>query len=84
MDFRPSRRDVSRAHGYLGSIHNRYILHFRTKTRDVKEQSLQYPQALLLQRGRGNMSKYTRNVPGSSNRRFTHFISDSPWDYTNL
>jgi len=81
MDFRLCGQDVPKVEKFIGSTHNRYILHFITKTRSVKEQSLQYIQALLLQRGRGNMSKYARNVPGSSNRRFTHFISDSPWDF---
>ena len=81
MDFRLGGCDVSRALGCLESIHNGYILNFTTKTRDVKKQSLQYAQALLLQRGRGNMSEYARNVPYSSSRQLTHFISDSPWDY---
>lgn len=81
MDFRLCDRDVPKVERYLGSSHTRYILYFRTKTRNVMEQSFQYLQALLLQRGRGNMSKYARNVPESSSRRLTHFISDSPWDY---
>jgi len=74
MNFRLGGRDVSRALGYLESIHNGYILNITIKTRDVKKQSLQYAQALLLQRGRGNMSEYARNVPDSSSRQLTQSL----------
>ncbi|MFZ3166554.1 MAG: transposase [Candidatus Methanoperedens sp.] len=29
---------------------------------------------------RGNMTSYAKNVKGSNNQKFQHFISDSQWD----
>lgn len=81
MDFELSERDIGRILRLLYLNYKKYKLFFRTKTRSVEEVAFQYVLGLLLQQGRGNMSKNAENVPGGSGRRFQHFISDSPWDH---
>ncbi len=80
MEFKLCIEDLDLAYDRLELAHEDYVLHFRSKTRSVAKQSFQYLQGLLLERGRGNMTKYARNVPDGNNQRFQHFISDSHWD----
>lgn len=80
MDFRLRIKDLNLTFDKMTQFHETYESHFRTKTRSVARQSLQYLQGLLLERGRGNMSRYARNVPDCNNQSLHHFVSDSPWD----
>jgi len=64
----------------LNKFHLNYADQFETKTRTLKNQALQYLQGIFLERGRGNMTSYAKNVKGSNNQKFQHFISDSQWD----
>jgi SRSO17 transposase len=74
-------RVIARILKLLYLNYRRYKSYFRTKTRSIEEVAFQYAVGLLLQQGRGNMSKNAENVQGASGRRFQHFISESPWDY---
>jgi SRSO17 transposase len=51
-----------------------------TKTRNIEQQSLQYLQGILLEKGRGSMTNYAKQVPDTNNQVLQNFISDSPWD----
>jgi SRSO17 transposase len=57
-----------------------FIEHFRTKTRSVEKQSFQYLHGKFLQKGRGDMVSYARNVPDCNSQSLQHFITHSPWD----
>jgi SRSO17 transposase len=81
MYFMLSERDIAIILKLLYLNYKRYKSYFRTKTRTVEYVAFQYALGLLLQQGRGNMSKNAQNVPGGSGRRFQHFITGSPWDY---
>ena len=81
MKFELSEEDLARILMFLAIIFESYISFFATKTRSVETTASQYAQGLLLQQGRGNMSKYANNVLDSSARRFQYFISQSPWEY---
>lgn len=64
----------------LKQFHRKYVSCFHTKTRSAAKQSLQYLQGIFLEKGRGNMVNYAKNVPDTNNQVLQNFISDSPWD----
>lgn len=72
--------DLKKAIDRLTQFQKNFALKFRTRTRNVEKQALQYLQGKLLGKGRGNMSRYARNVPDTNNQKLQNFISDSPWD----
>jgi SRSO17 transposase len=81
MKFMLSEMDLVRIPILLEIIYQSYKSNFVTKTRSVETTASLYAQGLLLQQGRGNMSKYANNVQGANARRFQYFISESPWEY---
>lgn len=80
MKFALHSKNLHQSLEKLKSVHDGYTSYFRSKTRSVAKQSLQYLQGQLIERGRGNMTTYARNVPDCNNQSLQHFISDSPWD----
>jgi SRSO17 transposase len=72
-------KDINILHE-LNKFQQKFTEMFRTKTRNLKEQALQYMKGKFLEKGRGNMTRYARCVEGTNNQRVAHFISDSPWD----
>ncbi len=64
----------------VNKFHQKYASRYKTKTRTLEKQALQYLQGKFLERGRGNMTSYAKNVKGSNSQKFQHFISDSPWE----
>lgn len=81
MKFELCEKELARILMYFAIIYESYKSYFATKTRSVETAASQYSQGLLLQQGRGNMTKYANNVQGASARRFQYFISESPWEY---
>jgi SRSO17 transposase len=81
MKFALSEENLARILIYFSIIYESYKSYFETKTRSVETTASKYAQGLLLQQGRGNMTKYANNVPDASARRFQYFISQSPWEY---
>jgi SRSO17 transposase len=81
MKFELSEEDLARIIMYFSIIYESYKSYFVTKTRSVETAASQYAQGLLLQQGRGNMTKYANNVQDASARRFQYFISQSTWEY---
>ena len=80
INFNLHTNDLYRIFVKLKHIHEEYASHFRSKTRNVATQALQYLQGKFLEKGRGNMTQYARNVPDSNNQSLQNCISDSPWD----
>jgi SRSO17 transposase len=72
-------KDINIIHE-LNKYQLKFATLFRTKTRNLKEQALQYLKGKFIEKGRGNMTIYARNIEGTNNQRVQHFISDSPWD----
>jgi SRSO17 transposase len=81
MKFELSEEDLARILMYFFIIYESYKSYFVTKTRNVETAASQYAQGLMLQQGRGNMTKYANNVQDASARRFQYFISQSTWEY---
>jgi SRSO17 transposase len=73
-------KDVRNIIHELKKLQKDYTEKFRTKTRNLKEQALQYLKGKFLERGRGNMTSYAKFVPETNNQKLQNFISDSPWD----
>jgi len=73
------RLDINIIHE-LNKYQQKFATLFWTKTRNLKEQALQYLKGKFIEKGRGNMTSYARNIEGTNNQRVQHFISDSPWD----
>ena len=64
----------------LNKFQKNYTSTISTKTRNIGQQSLQYLQGIFLEKGRGNMTNYAKQVPNTNNQVLQNFISDSPWD----
>jgi SRSO17 transposase len=64
----------------LNKFQKNYTSTITTKTRNIGQQSLQYLQGIFLEKGRGNMTNYAKQVPDTNNQVLQNFISDSPWD----
>ena len=80
INFNLHTNDLSRIFVKLKHLHEEYASHFRNKTQNVATQAVQYLQGKFLEKGRGNMTRYARNVPDSNNQSMQNCISDSPWD----
>ena len=81
MNFSLSVKDIRESNDKLQRFHNRYTLHFITKTRNMVKQSFQYIQGKLLGNGRGNMCSYALDVPDCNSQSLQHFVSNSPWKH---
>lgn len=81
MEFSLCVKDLHSFIDKVNYMHSRYTSRFVTKTRSVARQSFQYIQGKLLEKGKGNMCSYAKNVPDCDNQSLQHFISDSPWDH---
>ena len=53
---------------------------FMARTRDNSGTARKYIQGLLLNRDRGNCSRFAQKVRKSSNQSLQHFITHSPWN----
>ena len=53
---------------------------FIARTRDNSSSARKYLQGLLLNRDRGNCSRFAKKVRKSSNQSLQHFITHSPWN----
>jgi len=72
--------DLEESLDKLKKFRNKFKSTISTKTRNIEQQSLQYLQGILLEKGRGNMTNYAKQVPDTNNQVLQNFISDSPWD----
>jgi|LGVC01.1.fsa_nt_gb SRSO17 transposase len=80
INFNLHTRDLFRIFVELKHLHREYASHFHSKTRSVATQAVQYLQGKFLEKGRGNMTRYARNVPDSNNQSMQNCISESPWN----
>lgn len=78
--FNLCNKHLDKAFDNLKQFHLKFASNFRTKTRSVEQQSLQYLRGIFLEQGRGNMVKYAKTIPDTNNQILQHFISNSPWD----
>lgn len=72
--------DLEESFDKLKKFQNKFKSTISTKTRNIEQQSLQYLQGILLEKGQGNMTNYAKQVPDTNNQVLQNFISDSPWD----
>ena len=72
--------DLEESLDKLNKFRNKFKSTISTKTRNLEQQSLQYLQGILLEKGHGNMTNYAKQVPDTNNQVLQNFISDSPWD----
>lgn len=61
-------------------IHMNFNDAFIVRTRDGSRNAQKYLQGLLLNRDRGNCSRFAKKVRKSSNQSLQHFITHSPWN----
>ena len=48
------------------------------------KQSYQYIHGKFLEKGKGNMSTYPKDVPDCNNQSLQHFVSNSPWKHRSV
>ena len=68
--------------GQISSISDYFQIfkdYFRTKTRDVSYQGLEYIKSLFLCEGKRNMSRMSEQITDLNEQALSHFISNSPW-----
>jgi SRSO17 transposase len=73
-------KDLEKSIDKLKKFQKKFTSAISTKTRNIEQQSLQYLQGIFLEKGRGNMTNYAKQVPDTNNQVLQNFISDSPWD----
>ena len=73
-------KDLEKSINKLKKFQKKFTPLISTKTHNIGQQSLQYLQGIFLEKGRGNMTKYAKQVPDTNNQVLQNFISDSPWD----
>jgi hypothetical protein len=81
MEFSLSVKNLDGSHDKLQRFHGGYTQHFLTKTRNMAKQSFQYIHGKLIEKGRGNMCSYAKDVPDCNNQSLQHFVSNSPWNH---
>ena len=52
--------DLEESLDKLNKFQNKFRSTISTKTRNIKQQSLQYLQGILLEKGRGNMTNFAK------------------------
>jgi len=80
MIFNLKRKDLYASISIFKLINMNFTDAFVARTRDGSGNARKYLQGLLLNRGRGNCSRFANKVRKSSNQTLQHFITHSPWD----
>jgi SRSO17 transposase len=76
--------DIRQARIRIKTYQSRFIGHFKSKTRNVIEQSKKYLLGCLTVSKRGTMVEMSKTVPNCNNQSIQHFISNSLWDEQGL
>ena len=80
MFFNLKRKDLYVFRSILRLITMNFNDAFMARTRDNSGTARKYIQGLLLNRDRGNCSRFAQKVRKSSNQSLQHFITHSPWN----
>jgi len=80
MKFNLKRKDIYVVLSIFRLINMSFNEAFLVRTRDSSDKARQYLQGLLLNRGRGNCSRFARKVRNCSSQALQNFITDSPWN----
>ena len=80
MFFNLKRKDLYISRSIFRLIHMNFNDAFMARTRDGSGNARKYIQGLLLNRDRGNCSRFAKTVRKSSNQSLQHFITHSPWN----
>lgn len=80
MFFNLKRKDLHVLRSIFRLIQMNFNDAFMARTRDGSGNARKYLQGLLLNRDRGNCSRFAKKVRKSSNQSLQHFITHSPWN----
>lgn len=80
MFFNIKRKDLYALKSIFRQITMNFNDAFVARTRDSSGIARKYIQGLLLNRDRGNCSRFAKKVRKSSNQSLQHFITHSPWN----
>ena len=80
MFFNLRRKDLYVLRSIFRLTHMNFNDAFIARTRDGSGNARKYLQGLLLNRDRGNCSRFAKKVRKSSNQSLQHFITHSPWN----
>jgi SRSO17 transposase len=80
MIYDLKRKDLYVSRSIFRLIHMNFSDAFLARTRDGSGNARKYLQGLLLNRERGNCSRFAKKVRKSSNQSMQHFITHSPWN----
>jgi SRSO17 transposase len=80
MFFNLKRKDLYVLRSIFRLIGMNFNDAFIARTRDGSSNARKYLQGLLLNRDRGNCSRFAKKVQKSSSQSLQHFITHSPWN----
>jgi SRSO17 transposase len=80
MFFNLKRKDLYAYRSIFRLIAMNFNDAFIARTRDNSGIARKYIQGLLLNRDRGNCSRFAKKIRKSSNQSLQHFITHSPWN----
>lgn len=72
-------KDIKGEMNLILKFYQEFKNYFRTKTREVSHQGLEYIKGLFLCDAKRNMSKMSEQVTNLNEQALSHFISKSPW-----
>lgn len=80
MYYELNAKDIQQHTGSVVEFHGEFGDFFRTSTRNVAPQGLDYLKGQLLLESRRNMSRMSVEVVDGDEQSLSHFISNSPWE----
>jgi len=80
MYYNLNAGDIQQNTDMLVRLHGEFADFFRTSTRTVAPQGLDYLKGQLLLESRRNMSRMSVEVVNEDEQSLSHFISNSPWE----
>jgi FOG: Transposase len=79
MRFKITKDDIANQAGLLKRIHQKFSQYFKTRTKDVSNQALEYLKGLLGLECKKNMSQMAQKITNVDKQVLQNFISESPW-----
>ncbi len=79
MRFNITKDDITNQAGLLKKIHEKFAQYFKTQTKNVAKQALEYLKGLVGLECKKNMSQMAQKITSVCKQVLQNFISESPW-----
>lgn len=79
MRFNITKDDITNQTGLLKMVHQKFAQYFKTQTKNVANQALEYLKGLVGLECKKNMSQMAQKITDVDKQVLQNFISESPW-----